>query len=54
MSIESFHLQVSARLGGGMRHVQLLQAIGIEGPSLVHLLGQLRKAGLIESHGRRA
>ncbi|AOE83205.1 MarR family winged helix-turn-helix transcriptional regulator [Pseudomonas sp. TCU-HL1] len=36
------------RLGGGIRQVQLAQAIGIEGPSLVRLLDQLCEAGLIE------
>ncbi|AYF90804.1 MarR family transcriptional regulator [Pseudomonas sp. JS3066] len=41
-------LLMIGRLGGGVRQVQLAQAIGIEGPSLVRLLDQLCNAGLIE------
>ncbi|WP_447589917.1 MarR family winged helix-turn-helix transcriptional regulator [Aquipseudomonas campi] len=41
-------LLITARLGDGVRQVQLAQAVGIEGASLVRPLDQLCAAGLIE------
>ena len=36
-----------SRLGGGVRQVTLANMVGIEGPSLVRLLDQLEKQGLV-------
>src|SRR3977135_3550364 len=36
------------RLGGGVRQKELATALGIEGPSLVRLLDNLERRGLIE------
>ncbi|WP_221033081.1 MarR family winged helix-turn-helix transcriptional regulator [Actomonas aquatica] len=36
-----------SRMGGGVKQVQLAAQIGIEGPSLVRLLDQLEKLGLV-------
>jgi MarR family transcriptional regulator for hemolysin len=36
------------RLGGGVRQKELASALGIEGPSLVRLLDNLERRGLIE------
>ncbi len=36
------------RMGDGVRQVNLAQALGIESPSLVRLIDQLCKAGLVE------
>ena len=40
-------LVLIARMGGEPRQTTLADAIGIEGPSLVRLLDQLEKAGLV-------
>ena len=37
-----------ARFGEGLRQVELADAMGIEGPTLVRVLDQLVKAGLVE------
>ncbi len=41
-------LVMIARMGGSPRQSALAEAVGIEGPSLVRLLDQLERAGLVE------
>ncbi|AIR88720.1 MarR family winged helix-turn-helix transcriptional regulator [Pseudomonas cremoricolorata] len=51
-------LLMIVRLGDGVHQVAVAQAAGLEGPSLVRLLDQLCKAGLVcrsaDPHDRRA